>query len=349
MVGNSNMFLPSFDRIDRYFQMIASQELGSVRQHTWLSSGLDFESNLVPLEHELEAARRNANGTADENLARLEQALHDRLSEMYGRLTPWQKVQVARHRERPYTRDYLQWVFTDFVELHGDRRFADDRAVVGGPALLNGRSVMVIGHQKGRDTRESVEQNFGMPHPEGYRKAERLMRQAEKLGLPVVTFVDTPGANAGLSDEERGQAEAIASCIATMLSLRVPTVAVITGEGGSGGALALASADRILMLEHSIFTVAAPEASAAILWRDSGKAPDAATNMKITAQDLLSLEVIDGIVPEPVGGAHRDPPAAAGLVSETLGQVLGELAGEPLDRLLEARHRKYRNIGFYLE
>lgn len=314
-----------------------------------MSSGLEFESSLWPLEHELEAARRGSNGTSGEQVAHLEQALNERLGEMYGHLTPWQKVQVARHRERPYTRDYLQWVFTDFVELHGDRRFADDRAIIGGPALLGGRSLMVIGHQKGRDTRENVEQNFGMPHPEGYRKAERLMHQAEKLGLPVVTFVDTPGANAGLSDEERGQAEAIASCIASMLSLRVPTIALITGEGGSGGALALAAADRILMLEHAIFTVAAPEAAAAILWRDSGKAAEAATSMKITAQDLRGLGLIDGIVPEPVGGAHRDPPAAAQMVSETLGCVLGELVGEPREHLLEARHRKYRNIGFYLE
>jgi acetyl-CoA carboxylase carboxyl transferase subunit alpha len=271
------------------------------------------------------------------------------LREIYGQLTPWQKVQVARHRARPYTLDYVRWAFSDFLELRGDRRFADDRAIIGGPALLDGRTVMVIGHQKGRDTRENVERNFGMPHPEGYRKAERLMRQAERLGLPLVTFVDTPGANAGLADEERGQAEAIASSIAAMLSLRVPTIAAVVGEGGSGGALAIAAADRILMLEHAIFTVAAPEAAAAILWRDAAKAAEAARSMKITAQDLLALGLIDLIVPEPIGGAHRDHPAAAAAVAERLSWVIDDLERRPIDKLLEERYRKYRNIGFYLE
>jgi acetyl-CoA carboxylase carboxyl transferase subunit alpha len=270
------------------------------------------------------------------------------LREIYADLTPWQKVQVARHRERPYTLDYLQWSFSDFVELHGDRRFGDDPAIVGGPALLDGRSVMVIGHQKGRDTRQNVERNFGMPHPEGYRKAERLMRQAERLGLPVVTFVDTPGANAGLADEERGQAEAIASSIATMLSLRVPTVCTVTGEGGSGGALAIAAADCIIMLEHATFTVASPEAAAAILWRDSGKAPEAAENMRITAQDLQELGLVDAIVPEPVGGAHRDPAGTTKAVATAISEVLAGLERLPTDELLSRRHHKYRDIGFYL-
>jgi acetyl-CoA carboxylase carboxyl transferase subunit alpha len=316
-----------------------------------LSSTLDFEASLQPLERELDLVRREAhgNGVRSEREARLKAALDEGLREIYGRLSPWQKVQVARHRERPYTLDYLQRAFSDFVELRGDRRFGDDRAIAGGPAMLADRSVMVIGHQKGRDTRENVERNFGMPHPEGYRKAERLMRQAERLGLPVVTFVDTPGANAGLMDEERGQAEAIASSIATMLSLRVPTVSVVIGEGGSGGALAIAVADRLLMLEHAIFTVASPEAAAAILWRDAGKASEAAQSMKITAQDLQQYGLIDRIVPEPVGGAHRSHEEAAKAVGEAVSSTVSELEALSLDTLLEHRYHKYRDIRFFHE
>jgi acetyl-CoA carboxylase carboxyl transferase subunit alpha len=311
----------------------------------------DFESTLVPLERELEDLRERGggNGPAVEREIRLKAAFDERLRQIYGHLTSWQKVQVARHRERPYTLDYLQWVFSDFIELRGDRSFGDDRAVVGGPAVLENRSVMVIGHQKGRDTRENIERNFGMPHPEGYRKAKRLMVQAERLHLPVITFIDTPGANAGLTDEERGQAEAIASSIATMLSLRVPTVAVVIGEGGSGGALAVAVGDRILMLEHSIFTVASPEAAAAILWHDSGKAADAAESMKITAQDLERLGLIDGIVPEPVGGAHRNPAEAARAVGEAISRSIDELEGMGVERMLDARYHKYRDIAFFQE
>lgn len=309
---------------------------------------LDFENELKPLIGELNAARRKSNGSSptDEE-ERLKTALDNRLRGIYSDLTPWQKVQVARHRERPYTLDYLQLAFSDFVELRGDRRFGDDRAIVGGPGLLEGRSLMVIGQQKGRDTKENVERSFGMPHPEGYRKAERLMRQAERLGLPVVTLVDTPGAHAGLEDEERGQSEAIASSISTMLSLRVPTICIVIGEGGSGGALALASADRILMLEHATFTVASPEAAAAILWRDSAKASLAAASMKITAQELSKLGLIDRIIPEPVGGAHRDHPAAAAAVSNALRQELADLESLLVDALLERRYRKFRDLGFY--
>lgn len=303
---------------------------------------LDFESA------ELEAVRKRAHRdgiAADE----LDGALQARLSELYRSLTPWQKVQVARHRERPYSLDYLQWSFADFVELRGDRRYADDRAIVGGPASLNGRSVMVIGQQKGRDTRENIQRNFGMAHPEGYRKAERLMRQAERFGMAVITMVDTPGANAGLTDEERGQAEAIASCIATMLSLHVPTVTVVIGEGGSGGALAIAAADRILMLEHSVFTVASPEAAAAILWRDSAKASEAAENMRITAQDLLSFGLVDQIIPEPDGGAHRDYLAVSKAVGDAVAHALDTLSELSTEQLLEQRYRKYRDISFFLE
>lgn len=311
---------------------------------------LDFESSLRPLEQELEVARRDgSDGVAREREARLEAAVEERLRSIYDQLTSWQKVQVARHRERPYTLDYLQWAFSDFLELRGDRAYGDDRAIVGGPAVLEGRAVMVIGHQKGRDTRESVDRNFGMPHPEGYRKAERLMSQAARLSLPVVTFVDTPGANAGLADEERGQAEAIASTIATMLSLPVPTVSVIIGEGGSGGALAIAVGDRLLMLEHSIFTVASPEAAAAIMWRDSARAPEAAESMKITAEDLQRFGLVDRIVPEPLGGAHRNHASTAQAVGVAIREVLSELDRLPTERLLSERYSKYRDIGFYQE
>jgi acetyl-CoA carboxylase carboxyl transferase subunit alpha len=316
-----------------------------------LSSPLDFEHELQPLERELESLRkrRDGNGAQAEQEEQLKGKIDARLREVYSRLTPWEKVQVSRHRERPYTLDYLQWAFTDFVELRGDRTYADDRAIVGGPAILDGLAVMVIGHQKGRDTRENVERNFGMPHPEGYRKAERLMAQAERMKLPVVTFVDTPGANAGLMDEERGQAEAIASSISTMLALRVPTVSVVIGEGGSGGALAIAVADRLLMLEHSTFTVASPEAAAAILWRDSAKAPDAAGSMRITAQELKEMQLVDQIVPEPVGGAHRNPAAIASAVGSAVGAALDELHRLSVEDLMDQRYSKYRDIRFYAE
>ncbi|HEX8918773.1 MAG TPA: acetyl-CoA carboxylase carboxyltransferase subunit alpha [Chloroflexota bacterium] len=309
---------------------------------------LDFEASLRPLQQELEDVRRKSgsNGKGPRE-AQLQAAFDRRLQEIYADLSPWQEVQVARHKERPYTLDYLQWAFTDFIELRGDRNFADDRAVVGGPALLNGRTVMVIGHQKGRDTRENVDRNFGMARPEGYRKAERLMRQAERMGMPVVTLVDTPGANAGLEDEERGQAEAIASCIATMLSLRVPTIAVVIGEGGSGGALALAVGDRLLMLEHSIFTVASPEAAAAILWHDASKAPEAAQIMRITADDLLEFGLADAIIPEPPGGAHRDYAEAAGALSTQVSETLADLSRLSTEDLLSQRYHKYRDIPYF--
>lgn len=311
-----------------------------------MSNLLEFESSLAPLEHDLEVARKG-NGAGPEREARVQSTIDGRLREIYGDLTAWQKVQVARHRDRPYTLDYLQGAFTDFVELRGDRRFADDRAIVGGPAILDGRTVMVIGIQKGRDTRENIERHFGMPHPEGYRKAERLMLQAERLGLPVVTFIDIPGAHAGLEDEERGQAEAIASSIAVMLGLNVPTVASVVGEGGSGGALAIAAADRILMLEHAVFTVVSPEGAAAILWHDSSKASEAAANMRITAQDLLGFGLIDEIIPEPLGGAHRNLAQVTKDVGAVISRTLQQLEALPREVLLEQRYQKYRDIGFY--
>ncbi len=315
-----------------------------------MSTLFEFEHTLKPLENELESIRRHAsNGASQEQVDRVQAALDAELRGIYRNLSPWQKVQVARHRERPYTLDYLQWAFSDFVELRGDRGYADDRAIVGGPAMLDGRSVMVIGHQKGRDTRENVERNFGMPHPEGYRKGERLMRQAERLRMPLVTFVDTPGANAGLADEERGQAEAIASSISVMLRLRVPTVSVVIGEGGSGGALAVACADRLLMLEHATFTVASPEAAAAILWRDSAKASEAAKHMRITAQELQELRLVDRIIPEPLGGAHRDPASAAKSVAAAVQETLAELERLSPSDLIDTRYHKYRDLDFFHE
>jgi acetyl-CoA carboxylase carboxyl transferase subunit alpha len=261
----------------------------------------------------------------------------------------WERVQLARHPQRPYTLDYLQLAFADFVELHGDRLFGDDAAIVGGPALLDGRTVMVIGHQKGRDTRDNVLRRFGMARPEGYRKALRLMRHAEKFGMPVITLVDIPGADPSLPAEERGQAFAIAENLLAMTQLRVPFVSVIIGEGGSGGALALGVADRVLMLENAIYSVASPEAAASILWKDGGRGAEAAEAMKVTAPDLLRFGVIDAIVSEPPGGAHTDHAAAAALLHDALVWQLRELEGQPVDVLLALRARRYRSIGVFEE
>lgn len=271
-------------------------------------------------------------------------------------LSAWDRVQLARHPQRPYALDYIKWLFGEFIELHGDRRFADDPAIVGGPAALDGQTVMVIGQQKGRDTKENALRRFGMPRPEGYRKALRLMRHAEKFGFPVLALIDTPGADPTLPSEERGQAFAIAENLLAMAGLRVPYVAVIIGEGGSGGALALALADRVLMLENSIYSVASPEASASILWRDSAYKAEAAAAMKITAPDLYRFRVIDAVVPEPPGGAHTDHRAAALLLKQAVLEQFAALArcygaGDRLDvdRLLADRYARYRRIGVFAE
>ncbi|HEV3310972.1 MAG TPA: acetyl-CoA carboxylase carboxyltransferase subunit alpha [Chloroflexota bacterium] len=308
-----------------------------------MSYELEFEEPVRHLDAELSRVQRS--GANEERVRTLESEIDAQLVEIYGRLNPWETVQVARHHDRPYTLDFVKLIFSDFIELHGDRRFGDDRAILGGPALLHGIGVMVIGNQKGRDTKGNVDHNFGMPNPEGYRKAIRLFHQAEKLGLPVITLVDTPGANPSLPAEERGQAQAIAESIAAMLSLRTPTIAVITGEGGSGGALGIAVADRLLMLEHSIFTVASPEAAASILWRDSAQAPAAAASMKIRARDLVELGIVDGIIPEPAGGAHRDHVATARNLREAIETHLGELRAYDVDELVRRRQEKYRRIG----
>lgn len=264
-------------------------------------------------------------------------------------LTPWDRVQLARHPQRPHTLDYIAALCEDFVELHGDRRFGDDPAMVGGMATFAGQTVMVIGHQKGNDTRENMRRNFGMPHPEGYRKAQRLMRHAEKFGLPVICFVDTPAADPTKSSEERGQANAIAESIMLMTTLRVPSIAVVIGEGGSGGALAISVADRILMQENAIYSVAPPEAAASILWRDAAKAPEAARALKLTAANLYDLRIIDEVIPEPPGGAHTDRLTAITTVGERLRVHLADLQQRDIDTLLHERYRKYRSMGQYQE
>jgi acetyl-CoA carboxylase carboxyl transferase subunit alpha len=264
-------------------------------------------------------------------------------------LTPWDRVQRARHPQRPHTLDYIAALCEDFVELHGDRRFGDDAAMVGGPASFAGRTVMVLGQQKGRDTRENMQRNFGMPRPEGYRKAQRLMRHAEKFAMPLLCFVDTPAADPNKESEERGQANAIAESILTMTGLRTPIVAAVIGEGGSGGALAISVADRLLMQENAYFSVASPEAAASILWRDAARAPDAARALKLTAQDLHGLQIIDEIIPEPPGGAHTDGPAAIATLGERLRAHLEELCTLDVTTLLRRRYEKYRVIGRFQE
>ncbi|HZT96366.1 MAG TPA: acetyl-CoA carboxylase carboxyltransferase subunit alpha, partial [Chloroflexota bacterium] len=284
-------------------------------------------------------------GTLGEQVVTIREEPNGHQGEPSSSRTAWETVQLARHRDRPYTLDFARWMLSDFVELHGDRRFGDDRAILGGPALLDGRAVMLVGHQKGRTTRENVTHNFGMPNPEGYRKAMRLFQHAARLGMPIVTLIDTPGANPSLPAEERGQAQAIAESIAVLLSVPVPVVAVITGEGGSGGALAIATADRILMLENAIFTVASPEAAASILWRDAREAPQAAAAMKIMAHDLVELGIVDEVVREPGDGAHSDHAATGAGLRRAVSSALDELSMLSAPELLRRRREKYRRIG----
>jgi acetyl-CoA carboxylase carboxyl transferase subunit alpha len=309
---------------------------------------LDFEKPIAELETRVAALRETANsGTIDidAEIGRLEAKSSKLLRDTYAKLTPWQKAQVARHPERPHFKDYVAGLADEFVPLSGDRAFADDAAIVGGLARIDGRRVMLMGHEKGDDTASRLKHNFGMAKPEGYRKAIRLMRLAERFGLPVITLVDTSGAFPGVEAEERGQAEAIARSTETCLSLKVPVIAAIVGEGGSGGAVALAAGNRVLMFEHAVYSVISPEGCASILWRTSDKAADAAEAMKITAGDLLALSVIDRIVPEPLGGAQRDPDAAIGSLK---GAILEELDGCSTlgpDELLKQRRAKFLAIG----
>ncbi len=316
------------------------------------SPSLDFERPIIELESQIEDMRLFADDqkleVADE-LARLEAKADKLRRKIYGNLSRWQQVQLARHPARPYTLDYIERIFDDFIELRGDRLFRDDPAIVAGMAELGGQPVMVIGHQKGRETKENLHRNFGMPHPEGYRKALRLMETAARFGRPIITFVDTPGAYPGIGAEERGQAEAIARNLREMAMLPTPIIVVIAGEGGSGGALALAVGDRILMLEHSIYAVISPEGCASILWKDASKREDAAEALRLTSSDLAGLEVIDRIVPEPLGGAHRDLDTMATRLGEVLQEELAELQGISLGELVERRIEKFARMGVYKE
>jgi acetyl-CoA carboxylase carboxyl transferase subunit alpha len=315
---------------------------------TWL----DFEKPVLELEQRIrelkEQATERGPGRTDE-LEELERKAEALRREVYSNLTPYQRVQLARHPKRPYTLDYIERCFAGFAELHGDRHFADDPAIVAGPALFEGRSVMVIGQQKGRDTKENLLRRFGMPNPEGYRKALRLMQTAERFQMPIVTLVDTPGAYPGLGAEERGQAEAIAVNLREMAKLGVPIVTAVIGEGGSGGALAIAVADVVILFENSIYSVISPEGCASILWRDGKKNVLAAEALKLTASDLLRLEVVDEVLPEPLGGAHRDPGAAATTLAAAIRRHLDRLTGVSREELLEQRLQRYRRMGVFRE
>jgi acetyl-CoA carboxylase carboxyl transferase subunit alpha len=319
------------------------------------TSALEFEKPLVEVERQIEELRKMAAEreiSVDAEIAPLEQKLGELRKSIYANLTPIQRVQVARSPRRPFTLDYIRLAFTDWIELHGDRAYRDDPAIVGGWARIDGETIMVIGQQRGRDTRENLHRNFGMPHPEGYRKALRLMKLAEKFHVPVVTFIDTPGAWAGLGAEERGQSEAIARNLLEMSQLTVPIVATVIGEGGSGGALALGVADRVLMLQNAVYSVITVEGCAAILWKD-GKSPEmrekAASALKITAQDLLELRIIDEIVAEPPGGAHADQEVTAASVGEALLRNLDELRRLKPDKLVRRRREKYLRMGQFEE
>jgi acetyl-CoA carboxylase carboxyl transferase subunit alpha len=310
---------------------------------------LDFEKPIAELESKIEELSTLGNKETgveiNEEIARLREKAQAALEETYANLDPWQKTQVARHPDRPHTVDYIKEMIVDFTPLAGDRYFGEDMAIIGGLGRFHGRTVMILGHEKGADTQGRLRHNFGMARPEGYRKAVRLMELADKFSVPVITFVDTAGAYPGIDAEERGQAEAIARSTDCCLALTVPLIAIVIGEGGSGGAVAVASANRVLMLEHSIYSVISPEGAASILWRDSTKAKEAAVNMKITAQDLLQLGVIDGIIPEPVGGAHRDPDAAIQRAAEALELALLDFEGTSGQEIRKQRHDKFLSIG----
>ena len=314
-----------------------------------MRSYLDFEKPVAELEakvEELRAMGEAGNAVAiSEEINRLESKAALALQELYSELTPWQKTQVARHPQRPHCLDYIAGLVSDFIALAGDRKFGDDPAIVGGFGRFRGESVCIVGHEKGSDTESRLKHNFGMARPEGYRKAVRLMDMADRFSIPVISLVDTAGAYPGIGAEERGQAEAIARSTETCLSLGVPNVAVILGEGGSGGAIAIAAANRVLMLEHAIYSVISPEGAASILWRDTAKAQEAATNMKITAQDMVRFGVIDGVVPEPTGGAHRDPQAAITATGEAIATALSELQGLDRETVRKLRREKFLNMG----
>jgi acetyl-CoA carboxylase carboxyl transferase subunit alpha len=313
---------------------------------------LDFEQPIAEIEARIEELRYVQDDSAvdiSEEIQRLQKKSHALTKEIYAKLTPWQVAQVARHPQRPYTLDYIGLIFTDFEELHGDRSFADDASIVGGLARFNGQSVMVIGHQKGRDTKEKILRNFGMPRPEGYRKAMRLMRLAEKFGVPVITFVDTPGAYPGIGAEERGQSEAIGHNLYVMAELRVPVVCTVIGEGGSGGALAIAVGDIVMMLQYATYSVISPEGCASILWKSSERASEAAEILGITATRLKSLALVDKIINEPLGGAQRDHAGAAQNLKKALQDALRQLSDKGPAKLVEERFERLMSYGKFRE
>lgn len=311
---------------------------------------LEFEKPIADLEKKIEELTlftSSGNIDLEEEILKLHKKADQLRAEIYSRLTPWQKAQISRHPSRPYTLDYIEAMLTDFTEMHGDRGFADDPAIVCGMARLDGMPIIVIGHQKGRTTKEKISRNFGMPNPEGYRKALRAMRFAEKFKKPLITFIDTPGAYPGIGAEERGQGESIARNLYVMSGLTVPIITTVIGEGGSGGALALGVADRVLMFEHATYSVISPEGCAAILWDNGSKAYEAADLLKITAQDLFQMNVIDEMIEEPIGGAHRDPRRAAELLKEAITRNLSEIKDLPPAELVRLRYEKFRKLGMF--
>ena len=310
--------------------------------------GLEFEKPVIELEKKLEELKKFTSEKKidlSSEIGRLEDKLGQLRKEIYSNLTPWQKVQIARHPQRPYTLDYISMIMSDFIELHGDRSFADDSAMVCGVAKFGSQKIVVIGQQKGRDIKENLKRNFGCAHPEGYRKALRIMQLAENFSLPVVIFIDTPGAYPGVGAEERGQAQAIALNLREMTNIATPILATVIGEGGSGGALGIGIADIICVLENAYYSVISPEGCAAILWKNSAKAPEAAEVLKLTAQDLLKLGIIDEIVPEPMGGAHHDPEKMGQIMKETIKRNLEKLRAMDKEELLKLRYKKYRDMG----
>lgn len=314
-------------------------------------SKLDFEKPIVELEAKINDLRQMGSKrvTLEPEIKRLENKLEKLKHDIYDNLSPWQRIQIARHPGRPYTLDYIKFMTDEFLELHGDRLFSDDLSIVGGFAKIDDNKVMIMGHQKGRDTKENVQRNFGCAHPEGYRKAMRLMKMAAKFHVPVVCLIDTPGAYPGIGAEERGQAQAIAENLRDMALTATPIIAVIIGEGGSGGALGIGVADRVLILEHAYYSVISPEGCASILWRSSLKAPDAAKALKLHGEDLIKFHVVDEIIPEPKGGAHRNPEETASNLKSALLKNLKKLNALSTKELLDARYNKYREIGEFIE
>jgi len=313
---------------------------------------LDFEKPIIELETKIEELREfgsDKNITLTPEIKKLTEKLQKLKKDIYENLSCWQRVQIARHSDRPYTLDYIRMLMTDFVEIHGDRQFADDLAMIGGLARLGGWKVMVLGHQKGRDVTENIQRNFGCAHPEGYRKAMRLMKMAEKFQVPVIIFIDTPGAYPGLGAEERGQAQAIAENLQKMSRIKTPIIATVIGEGGSGGALGVGVANKVLILQHAYYSVISPEGCASILWRNSVKAPDAAKALQINGEQLIEHGIVDEIIPEPIGGAHKDPTEVANSLKQSLLARIKELSALSCEDLLSQRYEKFRSIGEFIE